>query len=218
MRHKEAELSEELQFHLEEEAEQLQTKGLPGEEARRAARREMGNLTLVRENTRAVWGWTIVEQIGQDVRYAFRTMAPTACSRSRDFVAGAGDRSQHGNLQFHGLDVAAIAARLRSAVAGRPELARKGHPKRFRNAEHERDHVRRSKGGKVCWDIPVPGVRALPEKQLRLLGRVRPFSVLAGAEGECEIKGRPSWPLAGTCRGTISAASVFAGSRPADYF
>src|SRR5204862_891894 len=23
---------------------------------------------------RAVWGWTIVEQIGQDIRYAFRTM------------------------------------------------------------------------------------------------------------------------------------------------
>ena len=71
---KEAELREELQFHLEEEAEQRQGDGLPEEEARWAARRELGNLTLVQENTRAAWGWTILEQLGQDVRYAFRTI------------------------------------------------------------------------------------------------------------------------------------------------
>ena len=29
----------------------------------------------VQENTRAAWGWTLVEQLGQDLRYAFRTMA-----------------------------------------------------------------------------------------------------------------------------------------------
>ena len=44
-------------------------------EARWAARRELGNLTLVQEDTRAVWGWTILEQLGQDLRYALRTMA-----------------------------------------------------------------------------------------------------------------------------------------------
>jgi len=72
---KEAELREELQFHLEEEAEQRQGDGLSAEEARWAARRELGNLTLVQENTRAVWGWTVLDQLGQDVRYAFRTIA-----------------------------------------------------------------------------------------------------------------------------------------------
>jgi hypothetical protein len=72
---KEAELREELEFHLEEEAEQRQGDGLSEEEARWAARRELGNLTRVQENTRAVWGWTVLEQLGQDVRYAFRTMA-----------------------------------------------------------------------------------------------------------------------------------------------
>jgi len=30
---------------------------------------------LLRENTRATWGWTILEQLGQDLRYAFRSMA-----------------------------------------------------------------------------------------------------------------------------------------------
>ena len=71
---KEAELREELQFHLEEEAEQREGAGLAEQEARWAARRELGNIALVEENTRAEWGWTILEQLGQDVRHAFRTM------------------------------------------------------------------------------------------------------------------------------------------------
>jgi hypothetical protein len=74
-RHKEAELCEELQFHLDEEAEERQGEGLTEEEARWAARRELGNLTLIQEDTRATWGWTILEQLGQDLRYACRTMA-----------------------------------------------------------------------------------------------------------------------------------------------
>ncbi|MPZ20689.1 MAG: FtsX-like permease family protein [Luteitalea sp.] len=74
-RSKEAELREELQFHLEEDAEQRQGDGLAEDEARRTARRELGNLTLVEEDTRTVWGWTILEQLAQDTRYAFRTIA-----------------------------------------------------------------------------------------------------------------------------------------------
>jgi macrolide transport system ATP-binding/permease protein len=71
---KEAELREELQFHLEEEADQREADGLAEGEAGRAARRELGNLTLVAEDTRGAWGWTILDQLGQDVRYAFRTI------------------------------------------------------------------------------------------------------------------------------------------------
>jgi predicted permease len=72
---KEAELREELQFHLEEEAHERQARGLPEAEARWAARRELGNLALVQEDTRATWGWTLLEQFVQDLRYAIRTMA-----------------------------------------------------------------------------------------------------------------------------------------------
>src|ERR1700688_614248 len=74
-RNKEAELREELQFHLEEETEARHAAGLAEEQARWAARRDLGNLALIKENTRAMWGWTILEQLGQDVRYGFRTMA-----------------------------------------------------------------------------------------------------------------------------------------------
>jgi macrolide transport system ATP-binding/permease protein len=72
---KEAELREELQFHLEQEAELRQAQGLTTEEARRGAYRELGNVALVQEDTRATWGWTLLEQFGQDVHYAFRAMA-----------------------------------------------------------------------------------------------------------------------------------------------
>ena len=69
---KEAELREELQFHLEEEAEQRQEEGLAKDEARWAARRELGNLALVEENTRAAWGWTRLEQLARDAGYGLR--------------------------------------------------------------------------------------------------------------------------------------------------
>jgi macrolide transport system ATP-binding/permease protein len=74
-RRKEEELEEELRFHLEEEAQERRAEGLTMEGARCAARRDLGNLTLVKEDTRAAWGWTVVEQFFQDVRYAFRTMS-----------------------------------------------------------------------------------------------------------------------------------------------
>ena len=72
---KEAELQEELQFHLDEEAGERQAQGLAAEEARRAARRELGNVALVQEDTRAAWTWTVGEQLMQDIRYGLRTIA-----------------------------------------------------------------------------------------------------------------------------------------------
>jgi len=73
-RSKEDQLTAELQFHLEEEAEERQAAGMSAEDARWAARRELGNLGLVREDTRAMWSWTLLEQFLQDVRYGARTI------------------------------------------------------------------------------------------------------------------------------------------------
>src|SRR5499427_10787334 len=69
---KESELEEELQFHLEEEAAQRQEHGSAEDQARWAARRELGNLALVAENTRAAWGWTRLEQLARDAGYGLR--------------------------------------------------------------------------------------------------------------------------------------------------
>jgi len=73
-RRKEAELCEELQFHLEEEAQEHQDNGLRSDEARFAAHRELGNMTLLQENVRAVWIWRFLEELIQDLRYAWRMM------------------------------------------------------------------------------------------------------------------------------------------------
>jgi macrolide transport system ATP-binding/permease protein len=72
---KESELQEEIQFHLDEEAEEREASGLPSAEAQRVARRELGNVARVQEDTREAWAWTLLEQLLQDLRYAGRTMA-----------------------------------------------------------------------------------------------------------------------------------------------
>ena len=55
-RRREAELREELEFHLEEEREDRQAQGLSGEQARAAAHRDFGSVALVTEDTAATWG------------------------------------------------------------------------------------------------------------------------------------------------------------------
>jgi hypothetical protein len=69
---REAELREELRFHLEQEAEDRQGDGLSVDEARWAARREIGNLAVVEEDTRAAWGWNGPEQLARDIGYGLR--------------------------------------------------------------------------------------------------------------------------------------------------
>src|SRR5579862_8077760 len=73
-RSKEAQLAAELKFHLEEEAGQRQAAGMSAEDARRTAGRELGNLGVVLEDTRAAWSWMLLEQLRQDLRYGARTM------------------------------------------------------------------------------------------------------------------------------------------------
>jgi len=65
-------LERELRGHLELEAEEQHEAGLSPDEARYAALRAFGNTTLIKEDTRAMWGWTAFEQILQDARYALR--------------------------------------------------------------------------------------------------------------------------------------------------
>ena len=76
-RDKEAELREELEFHLEAEAEDQKQEGVAEAEARAAARRELGNLALLSESTRAAWGWTRLEQFVQDAAYGLRQVRRT---------------------------------------------------------------------------------------------------------------------------------------------
>ncbi len=68
-------LSDEIQQHLEEKTEELVAGGMSREEAAHAARREFGNVTLIKEDCREMWTFMWMETFWQDVRYAARVLA-----------------------------------------------------------------------------------------------------------------------------------------------
>lgn len=67
-------LSAEIREHLKEKIDELVAGGMSRKDASAAARREFGNLTLIEEDSRAVWGWTAIERFFADIRYGLRTM------------------------------------------------------------------------------------------------------------------------------------------------
>ena len=74
---KEQELGEELQFHLDQEMRERLERGLPEDEARWAAQRDLGNEARVREDVRAVWTWRPLDELQQDDRNDGRKIEPS---------------------------------------------------------------------------------------------------------------------------------------------
>ncbi len=73
-RRHDTDLADELRFHQEEKQRELERGGVSRREASFAARRAIGNVTLAREDARAVWIWPSIESVWQDVGYALRTL------------------------------------------------------------------------------------------------------------------------------------------------
>ncbi len=73
-RRREEELEEELESHLRMAIRDRMERGQSAEEAELAARREFGNVGLVKEVTRDMWGWTWFEQFRQDLRCGMRML------------------------------------------------------------------------------------------------------------------------------------------------
>jgi len=67
-------LSDEIQAHLEEKIEELVARGMPRKEAAATARREFGNVTLTKEDSREVWRWPSIENLLVDVGYGLRML------------------------------------------------------------------------------------------------------------------------------------------------
>ncbi|HEY2378998.1 MAG TPA: ABC transporter permease [Gemmatimonadaceae bacterium] len=68
----EAELAEELDFHLQMQARKHRQMGVGDDEALRLARLEFGNIELVKEDARDVRGARPIEDLFADVRYGWR--------------------------------------------------------------------------------------------------------------------------------------------------
>jgi predicted permease len=69
-----ADLERELRADLDLEEEEQREAGLSQDEARDAARRALGNTTLIREQVQEAWGWATLECLAQDIRFSLRQM------------------------------------------------------------------------------------------------------------------------------------------------
>src|SRR5688572_14617496 len=70
-------LDRDIRDHLEQDIADRVAGGMPPAEARRQAHIAFGNVTLTKEDTRAVWIAPWIEQTLQDLRYAFRMLRRT---------------------------------------------------------------------------------------------------------------------------------------------
>jgi predicted permease len=67
-------ISVSIQEHIDERIDELMEEGLPRDEAERSARREFGNVTLLKERSREVWQWQRLETLLADVKHVFRRL------------------------------------------------------------------------------------------------------------------------------------------------
>lgn len=71
---RDAESASDFQFYLDTETEDNIARGMPPDEARAAARRKLGNPTLLREEIYHMHSFGILETVWQDLRYGWRTL------------------------------------------------------------------------------------------------------------------------------------------------
>lgn len=67
-------LTQEMEFHVAERADELEREGVPRIEAVRLARIEFGPAARIAEDTRNAWQWTWLEDLLADLRYAARAL------------------------------------------------------------------------------------------------------------------------------------------------
>ena len=76
-RRRDADLDDEVRFHLEMMIDEFQRRGMSADEARAAARRHVGRTTQMKEEYRDQRGLPSIETLFQDVRYGVRTLLRT---------------------------------------------------------------------------------------------------------------------------------------------
>jgi putative ABC transport system permease protein len=70
----EADMDDELRFHLEKQTEHNIARGMGPKDARNEAMRQFGNVGSLKEECRDTWGVRFISEIGQDIRYGLRQL------------------------------------------------------------------------------------------------------------------------------------------------
>src|SRR5260370_15821010 len=68
------EMDDEIRFHIQEKVDTLVANGMDPGEAKRIARNVFGNMTAIREDSRAEWSFQGLEAVLQDLRYGVRSL------------------------------------------------------------------------------------------------------------------------------------------------
>jgi hypothetical protein len=67
-------LAEEIETHIDMQADGYRDAGMVAKDARIAARRRFGNAAAITERTHDAWGFPTLESFLQDIRYGFRAI------------------------------------------------------------------------------------------------------------------------------------------------
>jgi putative ABC transport system permease protein len=68
-------LDQEIREHIDMATRENIDRGMSPEQARYAALRKFGNVTIAKEDTREVWSLLWLEQLLQDIRFGLRVLA-----------------------------------------------------------------------------------------------------------------------------------------------
>ena len=204
-RDKEAELLDELKFHLEEEAAEREAQGFAGAEARRAARRELGNLALVQESTRAAWTWAFAEQLAQDIRYGLRAIAANKTFTAMAILSLALGIGANTAI-FSFMD----SILLRALPVPDPQSLvvlswHTPHPD-FHGSDRHDDNYKEPGGGYIGGNFAYPAFELL-RRNNSVFASV--FGYQSAGKLNLTIAARPSSQIRNTCLVAISAGSEF---------
>ncbi|MGH9656539.1 MAG: permease prefix domain 1-containing protein [Bryobacteraceae bacterium] len=153
------ERARELQAYLEIETDENITRGMTPEQARQAARRRLGNSTLIREEIYQMNSIRFLESIWQDVRYGVRTLAK---SRMFTFVV----------IASLALGIGANTAIFSLIDAALLKMLPVKNPEQL--VEFER--VNPTIG---AYNYFVSGIQGIPQSQSSILRRARIFTAFS---------------------------------------
>ena len=165
------EIEDELQFHVESRATDLQRAGLSADDARREARRLLGNDASLRDRTREAEVWVRLETALQDMRYAAAPCGARRSSPRGDVDARHRHRGQHGDVR-RGLRRSRPAAPVRGRRSPVPAVPDE-RPRRA-DARHAAGLRRPARAGPFDTDGGRRGQRVYVHRPRRSGARRRP--------------------------------------------